>query len=106
MMYAGTANGGAACNNTWVVACAAAGPWTIRTAGTTYLKIEGPSDGFAPFNKTLIDCAEAIVPITSSGGSFAASGAFPRGCCRGRLLPATACLCPTCLSATALSNDT
>jgi len=96
MLYAGMYNGGAACNDSWVVACSAQGPWTIRAAGDTALKIEGPSTGFAPYKSKLIDCPEAITFITSVGGSLEAGGAFPGGCWRcpeGLRRGCSACTC-------------
>lgn len=91
MLYTGLIGGGAACNDSWVVACAAAGPWTVRTAGSTFLKMEGPSDGFAKYKGKLIDCPDPnSVPISSGGGDLSATGAFPGGCSP-RLLAGQGC---------------
>ncbi|KAI7838758.1 hypothetical protein COHA_007551 [Chlorella ohadii] len=89
MLYVGMYNGGAACNDSWVVACGAQGPWTIRAAGDTALKIEGPSTGFAPYKSKLIDCPEAITFITSVSGSLEAGGAFPADEVSPGLVPTT-----------------
>ncbi|PRW57816.1 hypothetical protein C2E21_3729 [Chlorella sorokiniana] len=89
MLYVGMYNGGAACNDSWVVACGAQGPWTVRTAGDSALKIEGPSTGFAPYKTKLIDCPEAITTISSVGGALEASGAFPADEVSAGLVPLT-----------------
>ena len=83
--------GGADCASSFIVACASMGPIPLRQSGTSYLRIQPPSTGYAVVNRSIIACPDVAVPISSDGdgNNLQAAGVIPADSVFPALAPVT-----------------
>ena len=91
MVFDSIQAGGAACAASFIAACASMGPIPLRQSGTSYLRIQPPSTGYAVVNRSIIACPDVAVPISSDGdaSNLQAGGVFPADSVFPALAPVT-----------------